>query len=266
MENYWFIFCGSDLLLLRDAENEAQIPLSEEPPVALDSSVNILDVSTLDNHAVKACRLAQNPDESRFEAVALRQSFYRLPLPFYQKAGKCYELVYWDSNTQFCGRCGAPMEMSSAISKRCTQCGYEVWPQLQTAVICLITRGDEALLVHARNFKKPFYGLVAGFVETGETLEEAMTREAEEETGITIKNLRYMWSQPWPYPCGLMVGFAAEYASGELKLQDEELSCGDWFRFDALPTLPEKLSIARRLIDYWVAQKMEEKNAILEQK
>ena len=96
------------------------------------------------------------------------------------------------------------------------------------------------------------YGLVAGFVETGETLEEAVHREVKEETGIKITNLRYFSSQPWPYPCGLMVGFNADYVEGEIHLQRSELAKGGWFRKDNLPTIPEKLSIARKLIDAWL--------------
>ena len=144
------------------------------------------------------------------------------------------------------------MKMHTDISKRCTECGKEVWPQLATAIIVLVHRGDEVLLVHAKNFRSNFFGLVAGFVETGETLEEAVHREVMEETGLTIDNIRYFGSQPWPYPCGLMVGFEADYVSSEIKLQQEELAAGAWFTKDNLPTIPEKLSIARKLIDYWL--------------
>ena len=144
------------------------------------------------------------------------------------------------------------MKLPTDISKRCTNCGKEVWPQLATAIIVLIHRGDDVLLVHARNFKGDFYGLVAGFVETGETLEEAVRREVMEETGLTITNLRYFGSQPWPYPCGLMVGFNADYVSGEVHLQRSELSKGAWFNKNNLPTIPEKLSIARKLLDNWL--------------
>ena len=108
------------------------------------------------------------------------------------------------------------------------------------------------MLVHARNFKGDFYGLVAGFVETGETLEEAVHREVLEETGITIENLHYFGSQPWPYPSGLMIGFTADYVSGNIHLQKEELSKGAWFTKDNLPNIPEKLSIARRMLDDWI--------------
>ena len=124
---------------------------------------------------------------------------------------------------------------------------------MATAVIVLIHKGDEVLLVRARNFRTDFYGLVAGFVETGETLEEAVAREAKEETGVTISNIRYFGSQPWPYPCGLMVGFHADYVSGEIHLQRSEIAKGGWFGRNNLPTIPEKLSIARMLIDDWLS-------------
>ena len=146
------------------------------------------------------------------------------------------------------------MKMHTDISKRCEECGKEVWPSLATAIIVLVHRGDEVLLVHARNFRGNFFGLVAGFVETGESLEEAVHREVLEETGLTITNLRYFGSQPWPYPSGLMVGFHADYVSGEIKLQKEELAAGQWFTKDNLPEIPEKLSIARKIIDDWLSQ------------
>ena len=146
------------------------------------------------------------------------------------------------------------MRMDTEISKKCTECGKEIWPQLATAVIVLIHRGDEVLLVRAKNFRTDFYGLVAGFVETGETLEEAVAREALEETGVTITNIRYFGSQPWPYPCGLMVGFNADYVSGDIHLQRSEIAKGGWFRKDHLPTIPEKLSIARMLLDAWIEE------------
>ena len=185
----------------------------------------------------------------------------------YLKAGKCHELLYWDQNTKFCGVCGGPMRFDTAISKKCEHCGKEIWPQLATAVIVRIRRQettreadgttirkDEILLVHAKNFRGDHYGLVAGFVETGETLEEAVYREVLEETGLHITNLRYFGSQPWPYPCGLMVGFTADYDFGKIHLQRSELTKGAWFDRDHLPAIPEKMSIARQLIDAWLEE------------
>lgn len=229
------------------------IPCSDKMPIVASGTPNILNVSPMDDGTeVKALRISENPTDEKFEMCGLRQSFYKLSQPLYLKAGKCQELLYWDQNTQFCGVCGSPMQMDTDISKRCPNCGKTVWPQLATAIIVLINRGDDLLLVHAKNFKTDFYGCIAGFVETGESLEEAVVREVAEETAITIKNLRYFKSQPWPYPCGLMVGFFAEYESGELKLQESELSRGNWFNKNSLPTIPEKLSLARMLIDKWL--------------
>ena len=187
--------------------------------------------------------------------VGLRKTFDVLPSDFYQLAGKCAELVYWDQNSKYCGCCGAPMKWHTEISKHCTECGKEIWPQLQTAIIVRVTRGDEVLMVHAHNFRGHFYGLVAGFVETGETLEECVRREVWEETHLKVKNVRYFASQPWPYPAGLMVGFTADYDGGEIQLQRSELGGGGWFRRDNLPEMPNRSSLARQLIDDWLINK-----------
>ena len=253
MKNYYFVFCKEELLLEKTTNGGYTIPLLEEPPVEVKSWTNVMNISPLNGTAVKTFRI-DNPiaDSERYEMCGLRKSFYKLPRPLYLKAGKCQELLYWDQNTKYCGVCGAPMRIDTDISKKCTECGKEIWPQLATAVIVLIHRDEEVLLVRAKNFRTDFYGLVAGFVETGETLEEAVAREALEETGVTITNIRYFGSQPWPYPCGLMVGFHADYVSGEIHLQRSEIAKGGWFRRDNLPQIPEKLSIARMLLDDWL--------------
>ena len=251
---YWFIFCKSDLLLQKLPDGTFTIPLSEEPPIATKDWTHIMNITPMEDGTEVKTFSVDSPvvDNDQYEMCGLRKSFYKLTPALYLKAGKCQELLYWDHNTQFCGVCGAPMKMHTDISKRCTVCGKEVWPQLATAIIVRISCGNKILLVHAKNFASNFYGLVAGFVETGETLEEAVRREVREETQLEITNLRYFSSQPWPYPCGLMVGFTADYVSGNVHLQRSELSSGGWFDKDNLPTIPEKLSIARRLIDDWL--------------
>lgn len=254
-DKLWFVFCKNDILLERLSDGTYTVPTGDVPPVETADSTHILHVATMDGTDMYAFDTGHPLEaDGRYVVCGLRQSYYKLSQDIYLKAGKCHELVYWDGNTKYCGVCGSPMAMHTDISKCCTKCGKEVWPQLNTAVIVLIHRGDEVLLVHALNFRSEFYGLVAGFVETGETLEEAVRREVREETSLEIKNLTYFGSQPWPYPCGLMVGFMAEYDSGELHLQHSELRNGGWFRYDNLPQLPEKLSIARRIIDHWLTR------------
>lgn len=253
----WFIFCKDEILLIRNADDSYTIPRGDTPPVTLKDWNIIHDISPMDDGTkVKTVRIADPIKETeQFVMKTLRQSYYYLSPEIYQKAGKCHEILYWDENTKFCGICGAPMKLHTEISKRCTGCGKEIWPLLATAIIVLIHKGkDEVLLVRGKNFRSDFFGLVAGFVETGESLEEAVHREVLEEVGLKICNLRYFSSQPWPYPCGLMVGYHADYLSGEIKLQRDEIAKGGWFHRDALPNIPEKLSIARKLIDNWLEQ------------
>ncbi len=253
MEKYWFVFCNSELLLEKTPDGHYTIPLQEAAPVNIAQPVGeIHNITPFGDIEVKAYNASDIQQDNRYELCGLRASYKKLPFDLYLKAGKCAEIIYWDTNTQYCGKCGGRMKLHTDISKVCTKCGREVWPQLSTAIIVLIHRNDDVLLVHANNFKGHYYGLVAGFVETGETLEQAVVREVSEETGLRIRNLHYFGSQPWPYPCGLMVGFHADYDSGELKLQRSELGDGGWFNKDNLPEIPEKLSIARKLIDDWL--------------
>lgn len=255
----YFVFCQSDLVLEKTADGY-RIPA--DSPTPLKPWTTVMNVDGDKAYCIDQPLVGSD----RYEMCALRQSYYKLSQADYLKAGKCHELLYWDKNTKFCGVCGGPMRFDTDISKKCEHCGKELWPQLATAVIVLIRHRwestasdgttvshDEVLLVHARNFRGDFYGLVAGFVETGESLEEAVHREVLEETGLHIKNLQYFGSQPWPYPCGLMVGFTADYDSGRILLQRSELSKGAWFDRHHLPQIPEKLSIARQLIDAWLA-------------
>lgn len=255
MQRLWFIFYKDKLLLAKQGEKFA-VPAGEEAPVGLSKSSSVMEVGTMDDGTPIKTFALSSPviNDTAFEWIDLRKSFHLLLREHYLKAGKCRELIYWDSNTQYCGTCGTPLRMHTPISKRCPQCGREIWPALSPAIIVLVHKGNEALLVHARNFKGDYYGLVAGFVETGETLEEAVHREVAEETGITITNLRYFGSQPWPYPNGLMVGFEADYVAGNIHLQKEELSHGAWFSKEKLPAVPDKLSIARKMIDHWRTQ------------
>lgn len=253
MKKYWFVFCKGDVLLEKTVDRNNTIPFQEVPPTETKDWTVIHNITPFPDAEVRTYMIdAPVIENDRYEMCGLRASYHKLPLHLYLKAGKCQEILYWDQNTKFCGVCGGQMKMHTDISKRCENCGKEVWPQLATAVIVLISKGDEVLLVHANNFRGNYFGLVAGFVETGETLEEAVVREVKEETGLKIRNIRYFGSQPWPYPSGLMCGFYADYDSGEIKLQRSELGAGDWYHKDHLPQIPDKLSIARKLIDHWL--------------
>jgi NAD+ diphosphatase len=189
-----------------------------------------------------------NPGD-HYEWVGLRESYLLLPEHEYIMAAKGSELLHWASGMRYCGACGATMRRDGPISFRCEACGREVFPQLSPAVLVLVRKGDSALLVHARTFRRNFYGLVAGFVETGESLEECVRREVKEETSLEITNIRYCDSQSWPFPANLMIGFTADYAGGDLRFADNELSAGGFFNKENLPPLPTKPSLALQMIE-----------------
>lgn len=244
----YYCFYKGELLLRKDADKYS---IPEEMPLTLD---NVQDIDFCGTVSKAANMDKPYEEDEKYVMMPLRQTFFHLGEEEFKTATKCAEILYWDETTKYCSVCGAPMERHTNISKICTKCGREVWPQLAIAIIVRITRGDKILLVKARTFRKDFYGLVAGFVETGEGLEQAVEREIKEEVGLRIRKLKYFGSQSWPFPCGLMVGFTAEYESGEITLQEEELIDGKWFGKDNLPNIPDKMSIARRLIDDWINQ------------
>lgn len=193
--------------------------------------------------------------EQEAEWVELRESWQRLGDEKWQQATRAQELKNFHMAHKFCGYCGGNMTPSSEISVKCDNCGREIWPQLSPAMVVLVTRkdGEEALLVHAANFKHAdVYALVAGFVETGESLEQCVAREVKEETSLEVNNIKYVGSQSWPFPGQMMVGFTAEYKSGNLHLSDGELTSAGWFTRDNHPHLPSPPSLSRHIIDLWI--------------
>ena len=197
--------------------------------------------------------------EDGAEWVGLRESWSRLGDRKWQMAARAQELQNFRQAHRFCGYCGGAMAEASEISLKCRECGREIWPCLSPAMVVLVTRneGEEALLVHAANFRHPeVHALVAGFVETGESLEQCVAREVKEETSINVSGIRYVGSQSWPFPGQMMVGFTAEYESGEIHLSDGELTSAGWFTRDAHPPLPSQPSLSRRIIDLWINRKI----------
>jgi NAD+ diphosphatase len=174
----------------------------------------------------------------------------------FRLVGRGVQLVEWEETHRFCGRCATPTEPARGErAKRCPACGLLAFPRVAPAVIVRVTRGDRILLARGRRFPEPIYSLLAGFVDPGESLEEAVVREVREEVGVAVDDVRYLASQPWPFPHSLMVGFDAVYAGGELELEEEEIVDAGWFRAEGLPRLPPAFSIARRIIDEWVETK-----------
>jgi NAD+ diphosphatase len=192
----------------------------------------------------------------------MRPLFLRLPEPMRKLVGRALQIVEWNRTHRFCGACATPTErVPKERARKCPACGLTAYPRIAPAIIVLVQRGDEALLARAANFPGAFFSTLAGFVEPGESLEETLAREVAEEVGVAVKNLRYVGSQPWPFPHSLMVGFMAEYAGGEIAIDRNEIEEAAWFRYDALPKIPPRISIARRLIDLWIEERTNARGA-----
>ena len=183
------------------------------------------------------------------QLVPIRHLLANWSMPEFELASRAKQLMEWRRNHRFCSRCGnITVQHERDHAMVCTVCEYTQYPRVQPCVIMAITRGDSILL--ARNVQRPgpMFSVLAGFVEVGETLEQAVARETKEEAGISIKNIRYMGSQPWPFPTNLMIAFQAEYEGGELVPQPDEIADAEFFDFDNLPLIPPKGSIANTMI------------------
>lgn len=168
-------------------------------------------------------------------------------------------LITWHRLQKFCGLCGAPTRVvSGGNTRRCSaaDCGEHLFPRVDPAIIVLVTNGDQCLLGRQSTWPEGRYSTIAGFVEPGESLEDAVRREVDEESNIDVGAVHYHSSQPWPFPSSLMLGFTAEATSRDIQLKDGELEDAQWFTRKELqsgfPKLPFRLSIARRLVDGWL--------------
>jgi len=197
----------------------------------------------------------QEPPPAACVEISLRGAYAHLPEPVWMWAGRAMQILDWRQQHQYCGRCGEKtVEQHGEFAMLCPACGLRSYPRLTPAVIMAVTGGGEILLGRSRHFPGGMYSTLAGFVEPGETLEEAVRREVFEETGIAVVGIRYFGSQPWPFPNSLMVGFFAQ-ADGDQAIHPncDELEDARWFSPDNLPLLPDRMSIARRLIDAFLA-------------
>jgi NAD+ diphosphatase len=261
---YWFLFQG-DRLIVRPTGDGVDVPRTRDPA---DLGLTPLRRQYLgyledeNSYRVDCYSGEIDPDAplaGGLTADGLRALYPQLGDPWFQLAGRAIQIVDWDRTHQFCGRCGAPVAaMPNERAKQCPACGLTSYPRLSPAIIIAVIRQTEAgkRLLLARNHRFPpgRFSVIAGFVEPGESLEECAAREVFEEVGIHIQNIHYFGSQPWPFPNSLMLGFTADYAGGDFVLEEGEIAEAGWFAADDLPKLPPRMSIARRLIDWFVAE------------
>lgn len=262
----WFIFRNDDLLVQTD--NPPAIPRLPSPVDLGLTPLRHLYLGYLapddSNSTIIHCYTAEveaiTPPPSGMAFEGLRALYGRLENPEFWLAARAVQIIDWDRSHQFCSRCGTPtLNQPEERAKKCPNCGLLSYPRLAPAIIVRVERTGpdgtrQILLARNQRFRRGFYSVLAGFVEPGETLEECVQREVYEETSIVVENIRYFGSQPWPFPHSLMIAFVAEYAAGEIKVDGMELDEAEWFTAANLPSVPPPISIARQLIDAFIAE------------
>ncbi len=250
----WFIFEDQKILLKTEGE-KGVIPQSSDLRKLGFEPLHRQYLGSLDDRPCYAAEVPENTSISDplFSFQDPRRIFGWLEEEELWTAALANHLLYWNRNHQYCGKCGHPTrDKEDERAKICPECGLINYPRLSPAIIVAIIKENQILLAHSRRYPKGLYSVLAGFVEPGETLEECLQREVREEVGIEVKNIRYFGSQPWPFPDSFMIAFTAEYAGGEIAVDHSEILDAGWFSADNLPSLPTKISISRRLIDWFI--------------
>ena len=249
----WFIFDKSRLLI-KIENDRCSIPDASDLIKFKSAIIQKQYLGTLDDRPCFAAEFTGNPiADTQLAFKDLRGLFGMLEEDLIWIAGRANQLVNWNQTHRYCGRCGKLTEdKTDERAKTCSECGLVNYPRLSPAVIVAVLKNNRILLGRNKRFRLPFYSVLAGFVEPGETLEECVRREIYEEVAITVKNIRYFGSQPWPFPDSLMIAFLADYAGGEINTDGSEIIDAAWFAKDNLPKIPPKISIARQLIDWFI--------------
>jgi NAD+ diphosphatase len=263
-EAHWFVFRGDKLLVelgpperpsddprfrLRPAW--ARLPLRGRHDTLYEGALRVLYLGRLGGVDCFAAELAADAEVPAGMAwEGLRPLFSVLDDDHFALAGRALQLLEWDRNHQFCGRCATPTEAKRDERVRvCPACKLSAYPRVAPAVMALVRKERQVLLARSPHFPPGMYSALAGFVEPGESLEQCLAREVAEEVGVRVGRSRYVASQSWPFPHSLMIAFVCEWRSGEIRPQADEIEDAKWFEVLQLPKLPSKISIARRLID-----------------
>lgn len=250
-QDIYFLFCNDELLVEARGVN-AVIPFIKDL-----EKLNLNNVQYLGSLQGKNCFCGELNEETvipnNMYFSKIRALIGILEENMFWLAGRAIQIVNWNNHHSFCGRCGNQTEVvKGERAKECPKCGLINYPRICPAIIVAVVKDGQLLLAHNNLSPKGFYSVVAGFVEPGETFEECVAREVNEEIGIKVKNIKYFGSQPWPFPNSIMVGFTAEHAEGEINVDGIEIGHADWYKPNALPLVPASISIARKLIDWFI--------------
>ena len=250
----WMLVFYEDKLAVKETDGILSIPKLkdfEASEIIFSQKQYLGEVEGYPCYCMEASDASELPDGIAFRD--LRSVLGVFEEDIFMLLGRAFQIVRWNKMNKFCGRCGSLTENSEKErAKVCPSCGSIFYPRISPAIITAIVRDNKILLAHNKNFKGGRHSVIAGFVETGETFEDCVRREIMEEVGIKVKNIKYFGSQPWPFPDSLMIGFTAEYESGEICVDGVEIDHADWYSKDQIPEVPGKVSIAGHLINWFV--------------
>jgi NAD+ diphosphatase len=249
----WFFVFNKDKLLVKAAADTLIAPFKttvDELKLRILETYYLGKLDGCDCYCIETDETEDLPEGMFFKRfISLLE---RIDAEIFALAGRGYQILNWDKKNRFCGSCGFPTERKAdEWAKVCQKCGNVIYPKISPAVIVGVIKENQILLAHSKNFKEKFFSIIAGFVEPGETFEDCIKREVYEEVGLKVKNLKYFGSQPWPFPDSLMVGFTAEYESGEIIVDGIEITAAGWYTGDNLPNKPTNASIAGRIIEWF---------------
>jgi NAD+ diphosphatase len=249
-----FAFAGAKLVVHGSVDAPAIATLADLDAAGIAGERHFL--GTLDGTPCLAVAIDERVSlPSDFASAGLRAYFLRLSDTHLALAARAFQIADWDRSHRYCGRCGTPTRFrDDERAAECPSCALVAYPRVSPAMMVLVTRGRDVLLARSARFATGVYSALAGFVEPGETIEDCIAREVREEVGVEIRAPRYFASQSWAFPHSLMIAFTAEYAGGEIRLDDPEIEDARWFAPEALPPLPSPVSIARHLIDATVGR------------
>ncbi len=254
MSKHFYIFNNNSLLIKSGSPDPVSFNLAEWQTMELDHEEPILfgNIETEQYYVTEVSNTSiKIPD---YQWLNLRNLVGRLDDNSFTLCSRASQILNWKHSHRFCGRCGLPTSQHpTELARECISCSETFYPRISPCIIVLITHGNHILLARSERFKNNMYSTLAGFIEPGESAEDTLHREIYEEVAIRVKNVSYFGSQAWPFPGQLMLGFCAEYESGEIKADGNEIVDAQWFSTSSLPVIPGKSTIAGQLIRTYIA-------------
>jgi len=255
LENAYLLLFHDDEILLKKHEGIVTIPLVNDKGLLNLKATDLQHIGLFNGNTYYGANLSSKDSFKGYSFLRLRQLSGYISEESHAIVFRAFHIVNELKNHKFCGRCGGAMQVvpqPQELVVRCPACEHMVYPRISPAIIVAVIKGDQILLARSHRFPPGFYSVIAGFVEPGETLEECVKREVQEEVGIEVDHIRYFGSQPWPFPDSLMIAFTAKYANGEISVDNNEITAAGWFTAAAMPEIPSQGSIARQLLDWFI--------------